>query len=189
MIAVINYGQTKPDLLFEALSELNIQYSFTENEIEITRADKVIFHSDDTPETLIKKLHFENLFSLLRICKKPLLAIGVGCSICGTKILQSKQVGLGLVNSEVSIWEKEISGFFSIKIEKDNKIFTEGEKAEYYFNSRLFLPKDGNSIASVSINNEKYAASLQIENLTGIQFYPEMSGKDGLTVLNNWNNS
>lgn len=189
MIAVINYGQEKPVLLLEALSILNIDYIFTENEIEITRADKVIFHSDDSPETLIRKLHFENLFSLLRICQKPMLVIGIGFSICGEKIINLKQVGLGLVHREVSILEKELSGSFSIEVTQDNKIFNNIKEFKFSFNSRLFLPQDNNTIAVISIDNVKYSAAMQKGNLTGIQFYPEKSGDDGLTILSNWNNS
>jgi glutamine amidotransferase len=189
MIAVINYGQAKPVLLLEALAILNIDYIFTENEIEITRADKVIFHSDDSPEILIRKLHFENLFSLLRICQKPMLVIGLGFSICGEKIVNLKQVGLGLVHREVSILEKEISGSFNIEVIKENEIFKNMKANKFSFNSRLFLPQDSNTIAVISIDGVKYSAAMQKGNLTGIQFYPENSGEDGLTVLSNWNNS
>lgn len=188
MIAIINYGQNRPDILIDALSQITDELIFTENENEIAKADKIIFHSEDSPEILIKKLHFENLFSLLRLCHKPLLAIGTSFTVCGEKIISSNQVGLGLTPYEVAAMEKEVSGYFRINISGNNKLFEGVKEQSYYFSSKSFISENENTSSTIIIDEKKYSASLNKDKFTGLQFYPEKSSTGGIVILHNWYN-
>jgi len=64
MIALIEYGAGNTASVSNALEELDVKHIITNREIEISKADKIIFPGVGEASSAVKKLHLLNLFSL-----------------------------------------------------------------------------------------------------------------------------
>jgi len=78
MVALIDYGIEKNRPLTNILSELWIDFKVTSSESEILLADKIILPNTGSISSAVKQLHLLNLFTMLRLCKKPMLGISNG---------------------------------------------------------------------------------------------------------------
>lgn len=189
MFTIVDYGNTGAvdlDLLLKSLGE---EFKISNKEKDILSADKVII--PDSKEILqsIKKLHLFNLFSVLRLIKKPVLGIGTGMHLM-TKSYRNKNTAcLGCFPVEcesISTMDDSTSKEFSINIIKETKLLenlSRGDK--FVFNTGCFIPVSEFTTSSVEINGQ-VSASLERDNLFGVQFIPERSGEAGLKVIRNF---
>ena len=81
MIAILDFGLSNTTDLELALSKINAEFIVTNKETEITGCDKVIIYNADEVTRAMKKIHLLNLFSLLRMMKKPTLGISLGLEL------------------------------------------------------------------------------------------------------------
>ena len=81
MISIIDYGAGNVASVANALETLNEKFVITSNEVEICRADKIIFPGVGEASFAIRHLHLLNLFSMMRMIKKPLLGICLGMQL------------------------------------------------------------------------------------------------------------
>ena len=52
----------------------------------------------------------------------------------------------------------------------------------------FFVPSDDNTLATFSYGGDQLSAGIIKENIIGLQFHPELSGKVGRKILNNFLN-
>ncbi|MEE9432025.1 MAG: hypothetical protein V3V16_13335 [Melioribacteraceae bacterium] len=96
MIVVLKYS-IKDNLDYtKILDKLDVNYSFTLNESIITNASHIIFPDTYNLNTAIKKMQLMNLFSMLRMIKKPMLGINNGFNLMCNNIVDIQKNGLGL---------------------------------------------------------------------------------------------
>jgi imidazole glycerol-phosphate synthase subunit HisH len=192
MIAVINYLNENIDLLVKCLGDMNKEYGITISESEIMRSDKVIFPGYGEASKAIGKLHLTNLFSFLRLCKKPMLGIGLGMQLMAELSREGGNIpclGIFPIVAE-KFDEKEMkipfTGFHEIEITKQSGLFKDINKKEnFYFSNSYFLPLN-ELTTSVAENKIKFSASIEKGNYYAVQFHPEKSGDAGLKVLKNF---
>jgi glutamine amidotransferase len=58
-----------------------LDFKLTYSESEILHARHVILPNTDSISSAIKQLHLLNLFTLLRLCNKPMLGISLGMNL------------------------------------------------------------------------------------------------------------
>lgn len=75
MIAFVDDGIEKNHPLINLLSELKLDFEVTYSESEILHTDKVILQNTGSISSAVKQLHLLNLFTMLRLCNKPMLGI------------------------------------------------------------------------------------------------------------------
>ncbi len=78
MIYVINYDKGKRKQLYAKLDALRQPFEIGANETIALKADKIILPDADSPFSALRRLHFLNLHSALRMYKKPVMGIGTG---------------------------------------------------------------------------------------------------------------
>ncbi len=192
MIAVINYLDENVEELKRSLESLGKNYKVTCSESEILRADKVIFPGYGEASKAIGKLHMTNLFSFLRMCKKPMLGLCLGMQLMADI---SKEGGtipcLGIFPFVAEKFADEkmkvpFTGFNEVDIIKESKLFKNiNNKERFYFSNSYYLPVN-ELTSSVAENKIKFTASIEKDNYYAVQFYPEKSGEAGLKVLRNF---
>ena len=96
MVALIDYGIEKNLPLTNILSELGIDFKVTSNESEILYSDKVILPNTDSISSAVKQLHLLNLFTMLRLCNKPMLGISVGMHLMSAYTKDGNLACLGI---------------------------------------------------------------------------------------------
>jgi len=191
MIAIIDYGAGNVASVSNAVSALDQEYIITCNEINILKADKIIFPGVGEASSAVKQLHRLNLFTMLRVCKKPLLGICLGMQLMADYSKEGDVTGLGLFPGSTEKFDNEITkvphmGWNKIEMRKESKLFKGINSGEmFYFAHSYYLPLN---IYSTSVTNHNVAFSSSVEsgNFYGVQFHPEKSGDAGLKVLKNF---
>ncbi|MEJ2105593.1 MAG: imidazole glycerol phosphate synthase subunit HisH [Ignavibacteriaceae bacterium] len=191
MIALIDYGAGNVASVANALNELNEDFKITNNEFDIFQAQKVIFPGVGEASFAIKQLQKLNLFTVLRIIKKPLLGICLGMQLMGGYSSEGDVACLGIFPCSVKKFDSSKTkvphmGWKSIKIKQESKLFNnikDGEK--FYFANSFYVP-DNEFTTALTENNIEFSAALEKGNYYGVQFHPEKSGDAGLQILKNF---
>ncbi|HMN22903.1 MAG TPA: imidazole glycerol phosphate synthase subunit HisH [Ignavibacteriaceae bacterium] len=191
MVTIIDYGDTCTSKVVESIKNITDDFIVSRNEVEICRSDKIIFAGCGSAAEAMKKIHLLNLFSVLRIVKKPMLGIGLGMQLMADYSTEGNISCLGFfsgtaIKYDDSINESAYKGMHKISFYKHSILF-EGidVNSEFYFNNSYYLPKNEDS-TSLSKNNVDVCTSIENENAYGVQFHPEMSGEAGLKLLKNF---
>jgi glutamine amidotransferase len=192
MIALVDYGNEKIESIAGALTSLNVNFKITKSESEIISSEKVIFPGYGEASDAIKKLHLTNLYSVLRICKKPMLGVCLGMQLMADISTEGGKIpclGIFPVVAEKFLDEQmkvPFSCWSEVEILEDSKLFTGLNKKEnFYFGNSYYLPVN-EFTTSVSENVVKFSATVEKENYYAVQFYPEKSGVAGQKVLQNF---
>jgi imidazole glycerol phosphate synthase glutamine amidotransferase subunit len=191
MIAIVDYGTENISPIVNAVSEISTDYKVTSGELDITASDKIILPDAEDPSSVIKQLHKCSLFTMLRVCKKPVLGIGLGMLIMTDNFKEGNITGLGLFHGSVEEFDPGISaipfkGLNEIEIKKVSKLFEDFKLHErFYFNNRFFLPLNDNTTSTAN-NGVTLSASLESDNFYGVQFLPEKSGDIGKKLIKNF---
>lgn len=191
MIALIDYGAGNVASVANALTELKQEFIVTNKEAEICNSDKVIFPGVGEASFAIRQLHILNLFTVLRIVKKPFLGICLGMQLMADQSTEGDVACLGIFPGTAQKFDTEKTkvphmGWNDIKIIKESKLLSEIKSGEhFYFAHSYYLPVNEYS-TSISNNNMDFSASLEKDNFYGVQFHPEKSGDAGLKILKNF---
>lgn len=191
MIAVVDLGKNNTLPLKSALREFTQDFIITSNEIEIFRSDKVILVGYGEASQGVKKLHLLNLFSVMRILKKPMLGIGLGMQLMCNYSTEGNVSCLGIFpgSTEKFVEPKtkiRHTGLDTINIILDSKLFDGITNSDrFYFDHSFYIPKN-DCTSSLSKNGIIFSASLEKECSYGVQFHPEKSGEAGIKLLQNF---
>lgn len=191
MITIINYGKDNLREITAGLDKLNQQYCISANESEICHADKIIFPGSDELKKVIKNIHLMNLFSMMRMIKKPVLAIDSGMQLLCEYFKAENLTCLGLFPVEVFRFEDgavevPFAGMHQVEFIKEG-VLARGleQKENFMFQNSLFIPET-DATTGVSENGKRFSAVIEKEHFYGVQFHPEKSGEAGLKVLRNF---
>lgn len=191
MLALIQCENNKENKLAEILKKLGQTYKVTSIESDICNCDKVILCGSGSPDLNLKALHLLNLYSLLRMLKKPMLGIGIGVELMSDHTPGENISCLGLFPVESNKFSEDKnynsqSGLKKINIVKNSKLFEEINSGdEFYFSENYYLPENKYTTSIVQ-NGFTFSASVEKGNAFGVQFHPEISGETGLKLLENF---
>jgi imidazole glycerol-phosphate synthase subunit HisH len=191
MIALIDYGAGNVASVANALDELKQEYIITSRESDICKSGKVIFPGVGEASYAVKQLHLLNLFSVLRIVKKPMLGICLGMQLMADFSTEGDVTCLGIFPGRAERFDSTQTkvphmGWNDIDIKSDSKLFKDIKSGErFYFANSYYLP-ESDYTTSVTNNKINFSASLEKDNYYGVQFHPEKSGDAGLKLLKNF---
>lgn len=191
MIALIDYGAGNVASVSNALAELNQEFKITSNEVEICKADKIIFPGVGEASFAMRQLHLLNLFSALRMVKKPILGICLGMQLMMDNSTEGNVACLGIFTGTVLKFDSTKTkvphmGWNDIKKISESKLFTGIKNGErFYFANSYYVPVNEFTTA-ITTNDIDFSASLEKGNFYGVQFHPEKSGDAGLKILKNF---
>ena len=191
MLTIIDYNLGSVDKVADSFTLLGIRFKITRNENDIIGSEKIVLSGTEEALSAVKKLHLLNLLSVLRIVKKPVLGIGLGMQLLSEFSKEGDVACLGKFAGTVEKFENTISqvpfsGSYKIRIDKNSILFNDiDETAEFRFRNSFYLPVNDYTTAH-SINGVSFSAAIEKDNFYGVQFHPEESGKDGLTLLRNF---
>jgi len=191
MIALIDYGAGNVASVANALTELKEEFKITKNETEICRSNKIIFPGVGEASFAVRKLHMLNLFSLLRIVKKPMLGICLGMQLMADHSTEGDVACLGIFPCTAEKFDTAKTkvphmGWNDIEITTESKLFRGIKSGEhFYFANSYYLPLNEYT-TSATDNNIKFSSAMEKGNFYGVQFHPEKSGDAGLKLLKNF---
>lgn len=196
MIVVIDYDIGNTGSVVNALNKLGIQNKISSDPVVLRKADALILpgvgNAQQGMENL-KKRGLDNVIINEIKEGKPFLGICLGMQLLFEQSEEGNVACLGIYKGAVKKFQKEKKipqiGWNSVKINKANTeinrlLQTIPDNSYFYFvNSYYCSPVDKSIIAGESNYGEEFASIVAQENVIGVQFHPEKSGKVGFTLL------
>jgi glutamine amidotransferase len=193
MITIVDYEDSNATEVGECIKQLTNDFVVSNNEIDICRADKIIFPGNGNAFYAMKRLHLLNLFSVMRIIRKPILGIGLGMQLMADYSLEGNISCLGIFPGTAQKFENGKmnalnEGMQTVSIKKESKLFRGiNDDEKFYFHNTYYLPLS-ELTTSISKHNINFSASVEKNSSFGVQFHPEKSGVAGLRMLSNFIN-
>jgi glutamine amidotransferase len=191
MITIVDYSNSGAKEVADCVKKITGEVVVSRNEIDICRADKIIFPGSGSAPEAMRELHLLNLFSVLRIIKKPMLGIGLGMQLMAGYSMEGNISCLGIFPGTFLKFENGTSpafneGLQNISFNKNCKLFDNiPERSEFYFKHLYYLPQN-QFTTSVSKHKVEFSSSVEKNHSFGVQFHPERSGEAGMILLKNF---
>lgn len=180
MIAVVDYS---PDAgaLAAFVKECGIDCVLTTREIEISKAECVILPHSPAIPAVVRKLHLLNLFSFLRLLKKPILGVCGGVQLLCEFSGDTSCAGLGFLPGTGES-NSLFTGEALIRNTGTPSLLTDRQEFVVSIPQLLNLPKS-NLTTFTPVDFPENAAILEKGRCFGIQFSPESSGDAGREIM------
>lgn len=201
MITIIDYGLGNLASVANALEKLGVSYEISSDPAVIKKAKALILPGVGAARQGMENLKKRNLDKvIIEQIKKgvPFLGICLGMQLLFEKSEEGNVTCLGIFKGTVKKFklEKKVPqiGWNNVKKQKakskeqKNTILNRlSENSYVYFvNSYYCFPNDKSIIVGETTYGEKFASMVAKDNVVGMQFHPEKSGKIGFTLLNNF---
>jgi len=201
MIGLIDYGMGNIHSLMSAGEYLGIKIKICKNKSDLQLVDKIILPgvgAFGACMDILKSLGFyEELNNQVINNKKNILGICLGMQIMATKSLEFGETkGLNWVSGTVEKmnvgdnFKLPHVGWNSLNHKKQSPLFNNLRiDSDYYFvHSYSFKNSNQNDVLATFNYSSNYTASINKENIYGVQFHPEKSQENGLRILENFVN-
>ncbi len=200
MITIVNYGMGNLRSIKNALDYLLVPNRVASSPEDILTAKKLILPGVGSFAKAMQNIKSLGLFNPLDIAvnnlKIPILGICLGMQLLADEGDEDgPSHGLGFIQGKVSRFTLAEQfklphiGFNKVNFlpEKRTLFHGLGEFADFYFvhNYRIVCA-DHKNISSLTIYGETFASSVEKDNIFGVQFHPEKSQSNGLTLLKNF---
>jgi len=171
-------------------------YFISDDPQELEKADKIIFPGVGHAKFAMQILKEKSLDVFLKNYKKPVLGICLGMQILFEFSEEDNTECLGIISGKVIKFDQNICskvphmGWNSVRDRGEEKIpltqpLPEGEEKDFYFYfvHSYYVPVSEFTVLECDYEGQKFSASVQYKNFTGMQFHPEKSGKVGEEIL------
>jgi glutamine amidotransferase len=200
-ILVVDYGMGNINSIESTLRFCGVEnIEIANDEESFKKADKIILPgvgSYAKAMSIIRNLKIdEYVHHEVIINKKPILGICLGMQIMGLSSDEEKITeGLGLIKTQVrkfpdSNLKIPHVGFNQVTIDDNLKIFSDfsSKSPDFYFTHsyRMLVTKEIKICTTNYI--EPFTAAFEDNNITGVQFHPELSQTNGIKLLKNFLN-
>ena len=194
---ILNYNTGNLKSVQAALNHFSIKNMTIENKYDFKKIDFLIMPgvgSFERAMDYINKMEFR--YEIEKFSKKNfILGICLGFQILYEKSEESPEVnGLGIIKGSVKKLlpsEKKYriphTGWNKINIVKNCKLFKNIPNNEmFYFVHSYYVENFDEKIITSTVNHGiEFCSSIEYNNILGMQFHPEKSGKFGLKIYEN----
>lgn len=203
MITIIDYGSGNISAIGNIYERLNIAYKVAKIPSEIIGAEKLFLPgvgAFDETMILLENSGFKKALDLeVKINKVPIIGICVGMQVLGYSSEEGTLPGLGYIKGQVKRLDESLlinkpslphMGWNTIKIKNKSPLFDEIDtEIGFYFLHSFYFECDNNSdVLATTEYGQTFASAIIHENVYGIQFHPEKSHKNGVSLLKNFAN-
>jgi glutamine amidotransferase len=198
-IVIIDYGMGNTHSIISALNYLGFHNVILTNDSqEISFADKLILPGVGSFAKAMKNIYNFHLDEILHKevieNKKPILGICLGMQLMAKSSLEDGFTkGLEFIDTDVINFSKTGNlkiphiGFNQVKFNNKQKLYRGlVNPSDFYFTHSYKINSTHHLNQAICTYGEKFIASFEVNNIAGVQFHPELSQKNGLTLLNNF---
>jgi len=195
MIVIIDYGVGNLASVKNALEKLGVKNVISSDPEIMKQAKALILPGVGAAGQGMKNLKKKGLDKIViaEIKKgKPFLGICLGMQLLFEKSEEGNVNCLGVLKGQVKKFKKMKKvpqiGWNQVEVKQSSKLFNGiSDNSYFYFvNSFYCLPKDKEIIAGITSYGETFSSIVQKDNVLGVQFHPERSGKVGFRLLENF---
>ena len=195
MITIIDYGAGNIKSVEKALQYLGEDVLLSGDPHDVRSAEKLILPGVGSFGDAMKHLEEQGLVAAIRdaVAKKvPLLGICLGLQLLFDRSEESPGVeGLGLLRGEILRIPETPGlkiphmGWNSLHLQNDGTLFRglEGEPYVYFVHSYYLKAEEPSIVKATTEYGTLIHASVEKDNVFGMQFHPEKSSDVGLSML------
>jgi imidazole glycerol-phosphate synthase subunit HisH len=190
-LAIIKYNAGNIQSVLNALERLGVDAEVTDDAESIRAADKVIFPGVGEASSAMKSLKENNLDSIIRDLKQPVLGICVGMQLLCEHSEENNTDCLALVPVKV----KKFSSSLKLKVPQvgwnnifalRSPLFNGVPESSYIYNVHSYYAEDSEYTIAKCEYGIQYAAAVKKDNFYGVQFHTEKSAEVGDKIINNF---
>ena len=197
-VAIVDYGMGNMRSIASALKYINVRdIVISSNEKELSKSDKLILPgvgSFGSAMKLIKDRGLDaTLNELIMQQEKPVLGICLGMQLLGMSSDEDGvNQGLGFIDGVVDIFDDDNVtvphvGFNQVALKHPSLLYKDMQDTlDFYFVHSHKMTANSDIGQSFCDYDESFVASFEKGNIAGTQFHPELSQKNGLSVLKNF---
>jgi glutamine amidotransferase len=206
-IAVVDYGMGNLRSVHQALRRVAPQASITVtgDPEEVMRAARVVFPGQGAMPDCMREMNAQGLRdAVLQAARsKPFLGICIGLQMLFEHSSEGDVAGLGILPGKVVRFAHNLRDAQDMKLKvphmgwnqvaHDDHALWDGidQNARFYFvHSYYVQPREDALVQGTSCYPQPFVCAVARDNLFAVQFHPEKSSRDGLTLLRNfvdWN--
>lgn len=195
MITIIDYGMGNLRSIENAFRFLGTGVKITAKPKEIERAQRIVFPGVGNFGEAMKNLKRKKIdFAIRNSIQKgtPFLGICLGLQLLFEKNEEAPKVkGLNIFRGKVLRFKKikiPQIGWNQIKTRKKSMILKgiEDKSFVYFMHSFYVKPSDREIVVATTNYGKDFCSVIETQNIFGVQFHPEKSGKTGLKILKNF---
>lgn len=199
-IVIIDYGMGNIRSISSSLNFLGVDDVILSSDFEeLKSADKIILPGVGSFGKAMKQIKQKQLdqylHKLVVTDKKPILGICLGMQLMGKSSDEDgENEGLGMVATEVrrmQVDQLKIPhvGFNQVETYSESRLYN-GLKdfPDFYFTHSYSMKGSDDINPSYCTYGEKFIVSFEKDHIAGVQFHPELSQSNGLTLLKNFIN-
>ena len=202
ILNVIDHGTGNLTSVINFLDTAKVQYQLASSSKSLEHASHIIIPGVGHFETAMGRLREQEMdIAIINAARRgvPILGICLGMQILYEYSEEGMLEGLGLMKgrivkknpSNIDRFKVPNVGWLSIDRKKASSLFKNisNEDSIFYFaNSYAVKSDDQSYVTSTYSFDHDFVASLEKENIYGIQFHPEKSGDVGYKLMQNFLN-
>lgn len=203
MITIIDYGSGNISAIGNIYERLNIAYKIAKSPSEIIGAHKLFLPgvgAFDETMILLENSGFRKALDIeVLINKVPIIGICVGMQVLGGSSEEGKLPGLGYIKGHVKRLDENLilnkpslphMGWNNISLKRQSPLFEviDTEIGFYFLHSFYFECDNHSDVLATTEYGHSFASAINHENVYGIQFHPEKSHHNGVSLLKNFAN-
>jgi glutamine amidotransferase len=198
VVAVVDYGMGNRRSVQKALEHVGAQVAITAEHGPLRAADGLVVPGVGAFPRAMDNMQRLGLDALVREAAeagKPLLGICLGMQLLFESSSEiTPTAGLGLLPGTVSRLQTgglrvPHIGWNEVRFEREGPLSTglaAGGRPFYHVHSMAVRPADERDVVGTTEYGERFATIVQRGSVFGVQFHPEKSSADGLTMLENF---
>lgn len=203
MIGILNYGSGNVQAIANIYEQLNVDYKIVNEEADFKFVSKLILPGvgafDETMNLLNNSGLRVKLDSLVKENRTPILGICVGMQIMGDSSEEGSLKGLGWIKGTVKKFDVSLfdhkpkiphMGWNDVINSKNHKIFNgiQDQLGFYFVHSYYFDCDNSENELAYSHYGINFSSAIFNDHIFGMQFHPEKSHINGMTLLKNFSN-
>lgn len=193
-LVVIKYNAGNVRSVQFALERLGVEPLLTDDPVQISSADRIIFPGVGEASTAMAYLKERGLDKVILEAKQPFLGICLGMQLMCAHSEENDTPCLGIFQEQVKRFVAEESvqkipqiGWNTIHDLKSPLFKGIPENIHCYFVHSYYAQLGQHTIATTDYCGQ-FSAALQTRNYYGVQFHPEKSATLGATIIENFLN-
>lgn len=195
MITIIDYGLGNLGSVNNAFDRLGIPTIISSSPSQIACAERLVLPGVGAAESGMQGLGNRGLIDVLKknaASGTPILGICLGMQLLFETSEEGNVPCLGLMKGAVTRLMGDIKipqvGWNDIQIQRQSTITADVSDGSYmYFvNSYICVPSKQSSVIATTIYGQAFCSICEENNLYGMQFHPEKSGRAGQQLLFNF---
>jgi glutamine amidotransferase len=201
VIGIVNYGSGNIQAIANTYKRLNIEYFISGNTNELEKATHLLLPGVGAFDEAMRILNSSGLKKFLDEMvldkQKPVMGICVGMQLLAEGSEEGNLEGFGWIKGyvkkfDVSLFERKPYlphlGWNTVELQRVHPIFKniDQQKGFYFLHSYYFECAYDNDILGTTNYGLAYASAVHHSNVFGMQFHPEKSHQNGLTIFNNF---